>query len=207
MTKLYENYQRMAMITYANEMADACIPHGVDPSEVCSAAATKPFGYAPFAPSLGVVGHCIPINLYYLLSDSTFPLLQAATEKIWQRLAMLAQRDRETLSHRKRKVSGAEKPSVLVASVGFKAGQATLSTSPGLELAKGLELSGSVDVSFADRLVPRSAIPQIPRLDDENWTKETLETYDMIVIAFRQVRMDFGVLSDLQDVLVELWCR
>jgi UDP-N-acetyl-D-mannosaminuronate dehydrogenase len=30
-TKLYENCQRMAMITYANEMADACIPHGVDP--------------------------------------------------------------------------------------------------------------------------------------------------------------------------------
>ncbi|KAH8777015.1 hypothetical protein BGZ57DRAFT_891802 [Hyaloscypha finlandica] len=44
MTKLYENCQRMAMITYANEMADACIPHGVDPFEVCSAAATKPFG-------------------------------------------------------------------------------------------------------------------------------------------------------------------
>jgi UDP-N-acetyl-D-mannosaminuronate dehydrogenase len=44
MTKLYERYQRMAMIAYANEMADACIPHGVDPFEVCSAAATKPFG-------------------------------------------------------------------------------------------------------------------------------------------------------------------
>jgi UDP-N-acetyl-D-mannosaminuronate dehydrogenase len=41
MTKLYENYQRMAMIAYANEMADACIPHGVGPFEVCSAAATN----------------------------------------------------------------------------------------------------------------------------------------------------------------------
>lgn len=82
MTKLYENYQRMAMIAYANEMADACIPHGVDPFEV-SSAATKPFGYAPFAPSLGVGGHCIPINPYYLLSNSTFPLLQASRNGLW----------------------------------------------------------------------------------------------------------------------------
>jgi len=120
MTKLCENCQRMAMIAYANEMADACIPHGVDPFEVCSAAATKPFGYAPFAPSLGVGGHCIPINPYQLLSNSTSPLLQAATEKMWQRPAMLALRVRETLSHRKRKVSWVEKPGVLVVSVGFK---------------------------------------------------------------------------------------
>jgi nucleotide sugar dehydrogenase len=207
MSKLYENCQRMVMIAYANEMADACIPHGVDPFEVCAAAATKPFGYAPFTPSLGVGGHCIPINPYYLLSNSTFPLLQAATEKMWTRPAMLAQRALETLSHRQRKVSGLEKPRVLIVGVGFKAGQATLSTSPGLELAKSLILSGRVDVSFADTLVPQSVIPQIPRLDDESWTRETLETFDMIIIAFRQVGMDFGVLSDLQDVLVEMWCR
>jgi hypothetical protein len=36
---------------------------------------------------------------------------------------------------------------------------------------------------------------------------ETPETYDMIIIAFKHVGTDFGVLSDLQDVLVEMWCR
>ncbi|KAF4985481.1 hypothetical protein FGRMN_11188 [Fusarium graminum] len=53
MMKLYENCQRMVCIAYANEMADACIPHGIDPYEVCEAASTKPFGYMPYAPGVG----------------------------------------------------------------------------------------------------------------------------------------------------------
>jgi hypothetical protein len=57
------------------------------------------------------------------------------------------------------------------------------------------------------RSLTDSSIPQIPRLVDENWTRETLESYDLINIAFRQVGMDFGVLSDPQYVLVEMWCR
>lgn len=62
MTKLYENCQRMMCIAYANEMADACIPLGIDPYEVSEAAATKPFGYMNYIPGIGVGGHCIPIN-------------------------------------------------------------------------------------------------------------------------------------------------
>jgi UDP-N-acetyl-D-mannosaminuronate dehydrogenase len=62
MTKLFENCQRMMMAAYANEMADACKLHGIDPFEVQSAAATKPFGYLPFTPGLGVGGHCIAVN-------------------------------------------------------------------------------------------------------------------------------------------------
>jgi nucleotide sugar dehydrogenase len=62
MMKLYENCQRMICIAYANELADACTPHDIDPYEVCNAAATKPFGYIPFSPGLGVGGPCIPCN-------------------------------------------------------------------------------------------------------------------------------------------------
>jgi len=92
MTKLYENCQRMMAIAYANEMADACIPHGIDPFEVASAAATKPFGYLPITPSLGVGGHCIPVNPFYLFSNCDFPLLRAATEKMLNRPAAKDQR-------------------------------------------------------------------------------------------------------------------
>ncbi|KAF2971305.1 hypothetical protein GQX73_g2226 [Xylaria multiplex] len=92
MTKLFENCQRMINIAYVNEMADACAAHGINPFEVCKAAATKPFGYMPFTPSLGVGGHCIPVNPYYLLSNNSFPLLQAATERMWQRPSEIGQR-------------------------------------------------------------------------------------------------------------------
>lgn len=97
MTKLYENCQRMMCVAFANEMADACLPHAIDPYEVCRAAATKPFGYMPFHPSLGVGGHCIPVNPYYLLSNSRFPLLQAATETMRARPAAIAQRAIQSL--------------------------------------------------------------------------------------------------------------
>ena len=59
MTKLYENCQRLMLISYVNEMADACEEHGINVFDVTRAAATKPFGYSPFLPSLGAGGHCI----------------------------------------------------------------------------------------------------------------------------------------------------
>lgn len=54
MMKLFENCQRMMCIAYVNEMADACVDHDISPYEVCNAAATKPFGYLPFTPGLGM---------------------------------------------------------------------------------------------------------------------------------------------------------
>jgi UDP-N-acetyl-D-mannosaminuronate dehydrogenase len=56
MTKLYENCQRMMGIAFANEMADACSSHGLDPYEVSRAASSKPFGYMPFEPGIGLGG-------------------------------------------------------------------------------------------------------------------------------------------------------
>ncbi|CAM1501393.1 Fc.00g105550.m01.CDS01 [Cosmosporella sp. VM-42] len=89
-TKLYKNCQHMMCIAYVNEMADACIGLGIDLFEVYKVAATKPFGYMAFDPSLGVGGHCIPVNLYYLLSNSEFPLLEAAAERMNTRPARIA---------------------------------------------------------------------------------------------------------------------
>ncbi|KAI2609157.1 nucleotide sugar dehydrogenase [Hypoxylon sp. NC1633] len=267
MTKLFENCQRMVAITYANEMADACVGHGIDPYEVCKAASTKPFGYTPFTPGLGVGGHCIPVNPYYLLANSSFPLLKMATEIMWQRPEKIGQRaldvlfgeqSHETDEHSRparpkrnstarvlvgsegvyitsepesaqaeqaehvrrssqaesvRRLSQAEpvgrpsqvltianghiRPRVLVVGVGFKAGQSHLSNSPGLKLIQTLADSGRVDVMFADSLVEQYAIPQVPRLNMDEWNKESLEEFDMIIVAFKQVGMDFTVLEKL----------
>ncbi|KAK1705231.1 nucleotide sugar dehydrogenase [Colletotrichum lupini] len=202
MTKLYENCQRMMCIAFANEMADACLGHGVDPYEVSGAAATKPFGYMPFMPSLGVGGHCIPVNPYYLLSNSQFPLLQHATEKMRARPMAIAQRAVDTLCAEKLR------PSVLVVGMGFKKGQSHLANSPGLELAKSLVLTEKVDVCWADPLVKQEAVPQIARLDVEDWNARSLEQrFDMIIVAFRQTGLDFDVLDQLDKTRVEMWCN
>ncbi|KAH6661363.1 hypothetical protein BKA67DRAFT_654482 [Truncatella angustata] len=246
MMKLYENCQRMVCIAYANEMADACAPHGIDPYEVCRAAATKPFGYMPYTPSLGVGGHCIPVNPYYLLSNSDFPLLEACTEKMWQRPVEIGQKALELLGNidgREEQMrpaihhvdscmdmycaqtvhnaalenkdmaievtsrrSSTSRARVLIVGIGFKPGQSVLSNSPGQKLAQSLADSGRVDVMFADPLVEQSAIPLIPRLDDESWNKEVLETFDMIIVAIKQVGPDLDVLQELDGPKIQMWC-
>lgn len=204
MMKLYENCQRMLGIAYANEMADACIVHGIDPYEVSRAAATKPFGYLPFSPSLGVGGHCIPVNPYYLLANNEFPLLRAATEKMRERPVVIASRIVERLAASKGR---SLRPRVLVVGMGFKPGQSHLVNSPGLELAKNLVLLSKVDVSWIDPLVKQEAIPQIPCFDVDNWTRGYLEAHvDLIVVSFRQHGLDFAVLHQLHGVEVEMWC-
>ncbi|GAB1321104.1 hypothetical protein MFIFM68171_11314 [Madurella fahalii] len=202
MMKLYENCQRMMNIAFANEMADACIPHGIDPFEVSSAAATKPFGYMPFTPSIGVGGHCIPVNPYYLLSNSEFPLLKAASEKMRARPAEIARRAVDKL---KRK--DGRKLKILVVGVGFKAGQSVLSNSPGLELVSVLAQYDEVDAVWADPLVSQEAVRNVPRLADEDWNQEVLRKFDLIIVSFKQMGLDFSVLEGLEDVRVEMWCR
>ncbi|KAH7174242.1 uncharacterized protein B0J16DRAFT_403849 [Fusarium flagelliforme] len=210
MCKLYENCQRMICIAYANEMADACQGLDIDPFEVSNAAATKPFGYMPYTPSLGVGGHCIPVNPYYLLSNCEFPLLEACADKMNKRPATMAKRIVSDLmggGKLQRRDSGIDmKKRVLVVGMGFKAGQDHLVNSPGLQLAKELQKL-EIDVHFADSLVKQAAVPEIPRLDDADWTTEELETFDTIVVSFRQWGMDFDVLDRVSGVPVQMWCQ
>ena len=204
MMKLYENCQRMVCIAYANEMADACASHGIDPFEVCRAASTKPFGYMPYNPGLGVGGHCIPVNPYYLLSNSHFPLLRAASDKMNARPAEIARRTVDRLYAQPRE--GAQ-PRVLVVGIGFKPGQSHLANSPGLELTKSLVLTNKVEVTWADPLVAQEAMPQIKRLDTGGWTVDRLEQdFDMIIVALRQHGLDFGVVEKLNRVHIDICC-
>ncbi|CCF46427.1 polysaccharide biosynthesis protein vipA/tviB [Colletotrichum higginsianum] len=214
MAKLYENCQRMVCIAYANEMADACASHGINAYEVSDAAATKPFGYLPFEPSLGVGGHCIPVNPYYLLSNCEFPLLHAAADQMGKRPAKIARRVVDSLFNESRKREQGQAGGVntimkrvLVVGIGFKAGQSHIVNSPGLELANELAKDRRVHVMFADPLVRQNDVPHIPRLADKDWKREELEMFDMIVVSHRQWGLDYNVLGRLDGVFVQVWCQ
>ncbi len=200
MTKLYENCQRMVCIAYANEMADACTAHGINPYEVCNAAATKPFGYLPYTPGLGVGGHCIPVNPYYLLSNSAFPVLQLATERMWSRPSRLCDEFMETFLKSKTEGEFSKvAPRILVVGVGFKRGQSGISHSPAVSLIQRLLDQWEAHVTFVDPLVKEQDLPYVPRLDENTeWNKEMLERFDIIVVALKQVSLDFGVLEELE---------
>ncbi|KAK4540366.1 hypothetical protein LTR36_009323 [Oleoguttula mirabilis] len=207
MTKLYENCQRMVCIAHANEMADACETMGIDAREVSAAAATKPFGYQPYTPGLGVGGHCILVNPYYLLSTSHFPLLEAATQAMATRPSRLGDRTmkRFTEGHPSDLAAKNSPPRVLVVGVAFKRGESVLSNSPGVALIRHLLSEWQVYVEWVDPLVSGQALSFAPKLNDQtDWNVATLKhRFDIIIIALDQVGLDLTILQGLSGVLVE----
>ncbi|QQG38396.1 MAG: nucleotide sugar dehydrogenase [Candidatus Kaiserbacteria bacterium] len=65
--KMVENAFRDVNIAFVNELAMAFDKAGIDIVNVIRAASTKPFGFLPFYPGVGVGGHCIPVDPYYLI--------------------------------------------------------------------------------------------------------------------------------------------
>ena len=49
-----------------NELSEVANKLNFSTHEAIMAAATKPFGFMPFYPSIGVGGHCIPVDPSYL---------------------------------------------------------------------------------------------------------------------------------------------
>lgn len=68
--KLLENSFRLVNISFINEVSIFCQKIGIDVLNVIKAANTKPYGYMPFYPSIGVGGHCIPVDPLYLSSKA-----------------------------------------------------------------------------------------------------------------------------------------
>lgn len=65
--KVVENSFRDVNIAFVNELAMSFSKLGIDVKNVIEGAATKPFAFMPHFPSVGVGGHCIPVDPYYLI--------------------------------------------------------------------------------------------------------------------------------------------
>jgi UDP-N-acetyl-D-glucosamine dehydrogenase len=64
--KLLENTFRLVNIALINEFTKLCSAAGINSQEVIDAASSKPYGFMPFRPGVGVGGHCIPVDPLYL---------------------------------------------------------------------------------------------------------------------------------------------
>lgn len=198
--KLYENCYRMVNVAYANEAADACRAHGIDPMEMIGAAATKPYGFQTFTPGLGVGGHCIPVNPFYLLANNHLPLLQEAAITMHDRPKMLARKMFDAFVESTETVRA---PRVLVVGVGFKPGQSVLSYSPGISLARGLEDEGCTGLRYYDPLVSQKQVNFMSELLSDQWEPEYLKSnFDIVAIAMKQHGVDMSVLKSLPEGLV-----
>ena len=65
--KIIENAFRDVNIAFVNELAMSFSKLGINIKHVIEGAATKPFSFMPHYPGVGVGGHCIPVDPYYLI--------------------------------------------------------------------------------------------------------------------------------------------
>ena len=64
--KLFENTFRFINVGLVNEFAQLMAAMGIPVDETLAAAASKPYGFMPFHPNVGIGGHCIPVDPFYL---------------------------------------------------------------------------------------------------------------------------------------------
>lgn len=65
--KIVENTFRDINIAFVNELAMSFASLGINVNNVIDGAATKPFAFMPHYPGIGIGGHCIPVDPYYLI--------------------------------------------------------------------------------------------------------------------------------------------
>ena len=149
--KLLENTFRLVNIALINEFAQICDSNSLNVNEVIDAASSKPYGFMPFRPGVGVGGHCIPVDPLYLTwwarkSGSTATFVETADSINQGMPKYVAERAMALIS------SSVKKPRVLILGVAYKPGVGDVRETPATALRKHLQDLGA-QVAWHDPLV------------------------------------------------------
>jgi len=148
--KLLENSFRFINIGFINEFAQLMNTMGISVSEVITAAETKPYGFMPFFPNVGIGGHCIPVDPLYLQKNAIDLGLTSRYIKLSEELNHeMPKYCVEGLEELYGKLNGKH---VLVVGVSYKPDISDTRESPAEFVIKELEKKGAA-VSWHDPLV------------------------------------------------------
>jgi UDP-N-acetyl-D-glucosamine dehydrogenase len=183
--KLLENSFRLVNISFINELAMFCQKIGIDVNDVIKAASTKPYGFMPFYPSVGVGGHCIPVDPLYLAQaarqvGAPTRFIELADEINLEMPTYFVGRASEMLG-------GLKDKKVLVIGVSYKPNVADVRETPVEALIRGLKKSGAV-VHWHDDLV-------------KSWNDETSVAlgsgFDLAILATPHDNLDLSLLGNV----------
>jgi len=148
--KLFENTFRQVNIALVNEFAQIASALGISTWEVLAAADSKPFGFMKFLPSVGVGGHCIPVDPSYL----SFVAEQNGKSARFIDLANLVNLEmpKYVAGRIDKELGGVKGKRIQIAGIAYKANVADLRESPALSLIGELRELGAL-VSWCDPLV------------------------------------------------------
>ena len=183
--KLLENSFRFINISFINELSIFCHSLGIDIKAVIEAANTKPYGFMPFYPSVGIGGHCIPVDPLYLAEKAReigapIKFINLANQVNQEIPGYFVGRAEE-------KIGALKGKRVLVIGVSYKPNVADVRESPVEALITALKQKGSL-VAWHDDLV-------------KEWNGEksvTLSTdFDLAIIATPHDYLDLRKLGNV----------
>ena len=214
MTKLLENIFRSVNIALVNELSELCQRMGIDIWEAIQAAATKPFGFMPFQPGIGVGGHCIPVDPFYLSwkakeYDFYVNFIELAARINDNRPYYAASRIVDVLAERGKPTQGSD---LLLLGVSFKKDIGDTRNSPALRVAELLAGRGA-RISYSDRHVPETIIGGCAMKSIE-LDEVTLQRHDASVILvdhtyfdLEQIALHSKLVIDTRDATRSLGSR
>ena len=183
--KLLENSFRLVNISLINEVSVFCEKLGIDISAVISTAATKPYGFMPFYPSVGVGGHCIPVDPIYLANKAR--KIGAQTKLIELADKVNSEMPDYFVGRAEQKLGKLKGKKVLVVGVSYKPNISDVRETPVKALVAGLNQKGAY-VSWHDDLV-------------KEWNGEKSAAlgsgYDLAIIATPHDYLDLAKLGDV----------
>ncbi len=204
LSKLLENTFRNVNIALANEFAQICDSLNVNPWEVIEAAKTKPFGFMAFYPGPGIGGHCIPLDPQYLVYKARLsgyePRLVALADQINQEMPRYAvQKVMDLLNEKGKALKGAK---VLVVGVAYKADVPDLRESPALGILEQLVKRGA-KVNYTDPHVKSLHLEDGHTMQGVALTKKELETSEAILLTTAHSTLDYALLNEFKNKLVD----
>jgi UDP-N-acetyl-D-glucosamine dehydrogenase len=207
-TKLTENIFRAVNIALVNELKVIYERMGIDVWEVLDAAETKPFGFMRFNPGPGWGGHCIPIDPFYLTWKAReygayTRFIELAGEINTRMPVHVVERIAAALNEAGKPLKGSR---ILVLGLSYKPNISDDRESPSYRLMDLLDERGA-EVAFHDPHVP---VIQPSRehahwagLESVPWDRQSVEAYDVVVIATDHAAVDYARLAEWARLIVD----
>jgi UDP-N-acetyl-D-glucosamine dehydrogenase len=207
-TKLLENIFRSVNIALVNELKVVYSAMGIDVWEVIQAAKTKPFGFMAFYPGPGLGGHCIPIDPFYLTWKAReygqhTRFIELAGEINTAMPEYVVHKVAAALNDRSKAIKGSR---ILILGLAYKPNVDDERESPSYVLMEMLHQRGA-EVAYHDPYVPVIR----PTREHSNWAgthsvswdRETLQSFDVIVIATNHQSVNYQEVADWSHCIVD----
>jgi UDP-N-acetyl-D-glucosamine dehydrogenase len=188
--KLFENTFRQVNIALVNEFAQIANALNLPTYETLEAANSKPYGFMKFIPSIGVGGHCIPVDPSYL----SFKAAEVGIDAKFINLANQVNLGMpEYVARRLNDEHGLTGKTIQIAGIAYKPNTSDTRESPAITLISLLKSNGA-QVSWNDNHVK----------EFEDQRSEPLTKVDIGIICTAHDGVDYSVWKNSDTLIIDV---